>query len=250
MPAYNEEGCISEVIKSWLAALSQIAAKESPGFSTMMIIVNDGSKDKTGELLDLEAQKDSRIVPIHQQNGGHGVALRNAYEQAVARNAEWVFHVDSDDQFDPSDLEKLWSARSRTNFVLGRRLARQDALHRLVITRIVRLLNFIMYGCDIPDVNVPYRLIKGSYLAALLKVVPNRVFAPNIFLAVLAKKDGQDLVNIGVQHRDRHTGTVSIVRWKLIKICFRCAWELWEFRLLLDGKLKELKNLTQSTLGK
>src|SRR4051812_47597585 len=103
MPAYNEEGCITEVVSGWLNELGAI-----PGADVRMVVVNDGSRDKTGQLLDQLASRESRLIVVHQENGGHGKALRNAYEQALRANPDWVFHVDSDDQFMPRDFEQLW----------------------------------------------------------------------------------------------------------------------------------------------
>lgn len=226
MPAYNEEGCIGDVIRSWLGVFDSLGLA-----GAKMVVVNDGSRDKTGEILDSLKAGEERLVVIHQQNGGHGAALRHAYDAAVKLDPEWVFQTDSDDQFEAADLKLLWDRRSESKFILGRRLERKDARHRLVITRILKALNVLLFGRYIPDVNVPFRLIKGEYLKSLLEKVPPGVFAPNIFLAVLASRDGQSLMNIPVTHKDRRTGTVSIVKWRLIKACLRCVRELAEFRL-------------------
>lgn len=237
MPAYNEEGCIAEVITQWSTQLASMQLK-----SYCLIIVNDGSKDKTGEILDQIKSANSSIIVVHQQNAGHGMALRSAYEKALSLNPEWVFHVDSDDQFVPQDLQSLWAQRHRSNFMLGFRQKRFDATHRLVITRILRLLNLILFGVALRDANIPFRLVRASYLKLLLSIVPATVFAPNIFLSVLAARDGQDLISMPVSHRDRQTGVVSIVRWRLIKACLRCVAELWSFRLNLNKSLIYLRH--------
>ncbi|MCO6432075.1 MAG: glycosyltransferase family 2 protein [Deltaproteobacteria bacterium] len=236
MPAYNEEGCIAEVVKRWLGEISLI-----PDAAVEMIVVNDGSRDSTGEILDSIAAHEPQLIVVHQKNGGHGTALLRAYREALQRNPDWVFHVDSDDQFLPQDFVKLWSRRGESQFIMGRRAVRHDAFHRLVITRILLLFNMLIFGAFLKDANVPYRLIKGSYLRKLLGVLPQDVFAPNIFLAVLARKDGQDLMEIPVGHRDRETGKVSIVRWRLIKACLRCVRELFLFRAGLSSSLHRLR---------
>ena len=241
MPAYNEEGCIQPVAKGWVEALKTLGVA-----NPRLVVVNDGSKDRTGTLLDEVAKTEPILTVVHQQNAGHGRALRHAYEKAVSLGAVWVFHVDSDDQFDPADLEKLWSLRSRSNFISGFRQDRHDGLHRLVITRIMRTMNLLLFGAWLKDANVPFRLIEGRYLKLLLEAVPATVFAPNIFLSVLAKRDGQDLMFIPVGHRERETGKVSIVRWRLIKACLRCVRELADFRMKLGGTLRRLKQQRQA----
>jgi hypothetical protein len=77
----------------------------------------------------------------------------------------------------------------------------------------------------------------------LLERLPAGVFAPNIFLAVLAARDGKKLMSIPVTHRDRRTGTVSIIRMKLLKVCFRSARELVLFRVMLPQAVRELRKL-------
>ncbi len=235
MPAYNEEGCIADVVKSWLALFDAIGLENSK-----MVVVNDGSKDRTGELLDWVSASEPRLIVRHQENGGHGKALLHAYREGLKTNPQWVFQVDSDDQFLPQDFRLLWEKRSQSNFILGRRAHRQDALHRLIITRIVRFLNLCLFGKYVVDANIPFRLIRGSYLTLLLQQIPQNVFAPNIFLSILAAVDGQNLMSIPVQHRDRRTGKVSIVRLKLLKACWRCVRELYAFRRDLQGTLVEL----------
>jgi dolichol-phosphate mannosyltransferase len=225
MPAYNEEGCIEDVIKSWFSVVDRLSLK------ARLVVVNDGSKDKTGVLLDALATREPRLVVKHQTNAGHGKALLHAYRVGLEQKSEWIFHVDSDDQFEVNDFDLLWNRRKESRFILGLRKARKDALHRLVITRIVRLVNAVLFGRYIPDANIPFRLIRASYLEELLKRLPEEAFAPNIFLSILAARDGEKLLNIPVTHRDRRTGTVSIVKWKLIKVCFRCVGELLKFRV-------------------
>ena len=235
MPAYNESGCIEAVTNSWLSSFNKLNIQDAK-----LIVVNDGSKDNTGEILDKAAESDSRLMVVHQQNGGHGNALMNAYKKSLEFSPQWVFHVDSDDQFKPDDLTKLWSKRNESKFILGYRAVRHDAFHRLVITKILVLINFFLFRVFLKDSNVPFRLIKGEYLRRLINLLPAGVFAPNIFLTVLAARDGQNLMHIPITHEDRKTGQVSIVKWKLIKVCIRSAKELYLFSLALKSKIKEL----------
>lgn len=228
MPAYNESECIEGVVSSWRDAL-----KNAVGEAFRMIVVNDGSKDDTGARLDQLSRQFSELVVIHQKNAGHGAALMTAYREAAKLNSKYVFHVDSDDQFDPADFQLLWSRRDESPFILGFRKKRYDAFHRLVITNVLRILLLAIFQVFIHDANIPFRLIRRDYLAELLGRIPDSIFAPNIFLAVAAKHDGYPTLDVPVHHRDRRTGEVSIVRMGLIKACIRSAKELFRFRLAL-----------------
>jgi dolichol-phosphate mannosyltransferase len=242
MPAYNEQDCIESVLRTWDEEL-----KRTVGGSYKLLVVNDGSRDKTGQIIDRLAQDMPSLVPVHKPNGGHGSALFVGYEKALSLNPEWIFQTDSDDQFVPSDFALLWNKRSSSSFLLGRRRARNDAFHRLVITRILRLFLFLIFGAYIVDANVPFRLIRAGYLKRLLPLLPEGAFAPNIFLAVLAARDGQIKGQTPVTHLRRMTGHVSIVRWKLIKVCFRCVKELFFFRLHLSSAMSTLEEIPAKT---
>ena len=239
MPAYNEEGCIRKIVDSWTNLLKRVTSGPDKG---KLVVVNDGSKDDTGKILDELSESNPYLEVVHQKNGGHGNALLHAYRKAIELQAKWVFQTDSDDQFIPEDFDLLWEKRNESNFIMGYRKHRYDAFHRLVITRIVRLVILLLYGVYLKDSNIPYRLINGSFLDHLLKQLPDHEpFAPNIFLAVLAKKSGQNLFEIPIQHKDRETGQVSIIKWRLIKVCIQSFNELWSFRQGIRNKAQSLK---------
>jgi dolichol-phosphate mannosyltransferase len=238
MPTYNEQGCIESVVRAWNVEFSRHF-----GDQFKLVVVNDGAKDATPQILEKLKAELPMLEVVHQQNAGHGAALLTAYKHAVTLKPDFVFQTDSDDQFLPEDFGRLWQRRNESDFILGRRLIRYDAFHRLIITRILRALLALVFQVWITDSNVPYRLIRGSYLARLLERLPAGVFAPNIFLAVLAARDGKKLMSIPVTHRDRRTGTVSIIRMKLLKVCFRSARELVLFRVMLPQAVRELRKL-------
>ena len=227
MPAYNEAGCIAESVRSWASLFKTVSGR--------LVVVNDGSKDQTGAILDRLALEIPQLTVIHQKNAGHGSAVLRGYHEALQFGPDFVFQTDSDNQFFVDDFWKLWEMRKHTNLVLGFRLIRKDALHRLVITRFVRWVMFGLFGEKIRDANVPFRLFTGPFLAQALTKVPHGVFAPNLFLSLLGARSGNDLCHVPVQHRDRATGKVSIVRLNLIRACFRCVRELRQFRRELQS---------------
>ena len=237
IPVYNEQDCIGEVITSW----GQFIQQYIPDTTFAIVVVNDGSKDNTPTILDNLAKQLPYLHVVHQKNGGHGNAVLNGYKESLNFQPDWVFQVDSDNQFIPEDFPKLWERRNESNFILGYRKKRYDDMNRLIITRIVRVVNLILFRVSILDSNIPYRLIKGSYLPKLLSALPYYPFAPNIFLSVMAKRDGNDVMSIPVTHKERETGQVSIIKWKLLKVCLRTTRELAYFSLTLSSRLRKLK---------
>ncbi|QRR01676.1 glycosyltransferase family 2 protein [Dyadobacter sandarakinus] len=238
MPAYNEQDCIEKVVTNWTDFLKH----RFPEDRTTLIVINDGSKDNTQVLLDQLSPKIPNLTVVHQKNGGHGNAVVNGYRKALALGSDYVFQTDSDDQFITSDFNKLWERKDQSEFVLGYREIRHDAGVRLFITKFLRSTIALVYGTYILDSNIPFRLIKGSFLKKLMAQLPDpEPFAPNIFLAVMAKKSGQQLFDIPITHKDRETGTVSIVKWNLWKVCIRSFKELLRFRLELNRKVRAIR---------
>lgn len=236
IPAYNEEKCIEKVVHSWMVNV----VKKHPG--SEMLIINDGSRDNTRQILDKLKKEYKELKVIHKINEGHGQTLVRGYVESAKTMHKWVFQTDSDDQFFPEDFDKLWKYRYKSNFILGDRFKRFDPSHRLIITKINLMLIIILFGCYIKDSNVPYRLMKIAYIKNLLSVLPKNLFAPNIILSILALKDGQDLISIPISHKERKTGKMSLVKWKLIKICFRVVKDLILFRLRLSRILNNIPN--------
>lgn len=238
IPAYNEEACIHEVVPNWIDGIAEVIPKDQ----FKLLVINDGSRDKTGVILDELTGQYPNLIAKHQLNGGHGNAIFNGYQMAVQMNPNFVFQTDSDDQFVPSDFKNFWDKRNESDFVLGFREVRNDDRFRLLITRILKYSLLFIYGTYINDANIPFRLIRTTFLNKLLKALPLQTpFAPNIFLSVLAKKSGQKLFNIPVLHKERETGEVSIRHMKLLKVCWQSFKELTQFRLQLNHLVKTLK---------
>jgi glycosyltransferase involved in cell wall biosynthesis len=219
--------------------LVEIFSKENIQFE--LIIINDGSKDNTGRLLDDLSGEFPNLIVKHQLNGGHGNAVVNGYKLAIEMNPQFVFQTDSDDQFEVSDFGKLWEKRNQSKFILGFREVRHDDPFRLLITRILKYSLLFIYGVKIKDANIPFRLIKTTFLSKLISSLPIKTpFAPNIFISVMAKKAQQEIFNIPVIHRERETGVVSIRHFKLLEVCWQSFKELLDFRIKLNKIVKDI----------
>jgi len=230
IPAYNEQACIASCLQGWTNILVEMGLAGQ----SKVLAVNDGSRDSTGAILDAIAKANSHVEVLHKENGGHGSAVMAGYRWAIAQNSKWVFQVDSDEQFVPSDLGVIWAQREQSPFLLGFRKERHDPAIRLRVSRILKLALASLFGRNIPDPNIPFRLMQTSYLESILNQVPEGVFAPNVFLSILAARDGINLGSLPVTHHERSTGTVSIAKIKLLRVCLRSLAELLVFRFRLS----------------
>src|SRR5215475_14722640 len=117
LPAYNEEPNIERVVRQVIAYV------EPKGIDFEILPVNDGSRDRTGEILTRLAQEAPRVRPQqHPQNRGYGAALRTGFDAASKR---YVFYMDGDGQFDIRDLDALLPlATDDDHIVTGFRIER------------------------------------------------------------------------------------------------------------------------------
>jgi glycosyltransferase involved in cell wall biosynthesis len=226
MPAYNEEEIIEKTVREWYGeVISRIPGSE-------LIVVNDCSKDMTGEVLARLAQEIPWLRPLTpESNGGHGRALRYGFDQVTQ---DWVFQTDSDQQHIPSDFWRVWEQRETSDFVLGVRSTRADGPVRVFITTVMRLANFVVWGMWISDANCPFKLMRRQALEKVLVRIPRDSFIPMVMLSILCRKMKYRVREVVVQHLPRRGGEQSLSGlWKWIKVGSRCFRQLLALRVCL-----------------
>jgi glycosyltransferase involved in cell wall biosynthesis len=126
-----------------------------------IVVVNDGSRDHTAEVLaELEPVFPELRVVHHPKNRGYGGALRTGFQTA---SKELVFYTDGDAQYDPREMERLFAVWEETSdFVNGVKIGRSDPLHRAVIGRIYHRFVRLWFGLRLSDVDCDFRLFRRS----------------------------------------------------------------------------------------
>ena len=135
IPTFNEEKIIKKVIQDWIKVTKKINSK--------IIVINDGSTDQTLRILKKINYK--KLIILNQKNAGHGPALLKGYNYALKTKTDYIFQVDSDNQFFASDFKKFWKNRKNYDLVLGFRKKRFDDNIRLIITKICRYLILLVF---------------------------------------------------------------------------------------------------------
>lgn len=231
MPCYNEEKVIETVIGDYYSEIIEKIADSE------FIVVDDCSRDQTLHILDKMQNKLPKLkilkIPI---NGGHGKAIRRGYETA---QKEWVFQVDSDNQFRAKDFWSLYKLTSEYDFILGFRKKRQDPPARLILARLIKLVNFILFRVWVKDANCPFRIIKRGLLRETLKHIGKGALAPNIMVSILIKMNRGKMAEIPITHYEGKTRIASLQNRKLFKFALEGFRQLWFFK----------KNLRTSTWG-
>ena len=222
MPVYNEQEIIEEVIRSiYRKIVSKIPDSE-------FIIVNDRSTDNTLNILkklSRELKKIRIITP--EKNGGHGKAIRLGFLNA---KKDWIFHIDSDAEYDPSEFWKLDELKGKYDIILGYRKRRKDPLNRLVTTRLARLVNFILFGSLIKDTNSAFKLMNRKVLHHIISVLPDDAFAYSILISIMGRHLGYRIMEIPVTHFGRKAGKRHYIGWKLMKGVFRGGKDMLSLR--------------------
>lgn len=96
IPAYNEEKTILQVLET-------VRAQKVDGVDIEVVVINDGSKDRTKDLLD--SRPDLYDHAIHQANGGKGAAVKAGLAKATG---EFILFQDADLEYDPADYAKIF----------------------------------------------------------------------------------------------------------------------------------------------
>ena len=219
IPVYNEEEIILKVISKALNFIKNTNSK--------ILIINDGSKDNTRKKLD--KIKSKKILIFHKKNEGHGKTLIFGYKKAINMKAEYVLQIDSDDQIAFNEFKKLIKYKKKYDFIIGNRQNRDDPFSRILISRFMKLIIFLLYGKYIVDPNCPLRIIKTSFLKQIINKISFSI-VPNILIAISSKKMNS-YKSVNVKHIKRYTGS-SIKFFKLYKTCTLAFFDIFKFKLL------------------
>lgn len=196
-PAYNDAGTIAS-----LAVAAHMTARQVTD-DYEVIVVEDGSPDHTGALLDELALHFPWLrVVHHERNRGYGGALRTGFRTA---SKELVFYTDGDAQYDPRELTILYDALTPdVDFVNGYKIGRSDPLHRIVIGRLYHWLVRSAFGLRLRDVDCDFRLMRREVFD---KVVLTR--SSGVICVELMKKvqdHGFRIAQVPVHHYHRSYG--------------------------------------------
>src|SRR5437764_276552 len=151
-PAFNEEANIRAVVED----ACRIIPKFAPVFE--IIVVNDGSKDRTGEICDDLAMEFSDVHVVHHaRNRGYGAALKTGIERA---RYDVIFFTDSDGQFDLREVAKLLEQTDAYDIVAGYRARRHDPPHRLLFAWGWNILVRSVLRTKIRDIDCAFKAFK------------------------------------------------------------------------------------------
>ena len=229
VPAYNESENINQLVSDWYP----VVEKHSAEGKSRLVVVDDGSRDNTYEILVRLAETRPLLRPLTKPNGGHGSAVLFAYRYALGQKADYIFQTDSDGQTDPAEFETFWEKRKSYDAIFGNRTKRGDGQSRAFVEKVLCLILRHYFKVSIPDANAPFRLMTGEYLEEFLPKMPEDYNLPNAMLTTLGVFFHKKVKFIPISFRPRQGGTNSINVRKILKIGRRALTDFKAIRVRL-----------------
>jgi glycosyltransferase involved in cell wall biosynthesis len=216
-PAYNEEDNISATVREALRVIPRIAEEFE------IIVVNDGSSDRTAERLS-ELLKDYPALRVitHPKNRGYGAALKSGFAHS---RYDYIFYTDGDGQFDIAEIEKLIPLTQTCDIAAGFRLKRKDPPYRIFNAKAYNLLVRLLFGLSARDIDCAFKIIKRT-VAKTIDLKSETQFISAEFL-IRAKKQGFAIKQCGVRHLPREKGKATGNNPLVVITTFAELFKLW-----------------------
>ncbi len=230
-PAYNEEENVERTVQ---LALEKIGPMVDG--SLEVLIVDDGSSDRTPQLADALAAADARVRVHHQPNRGYGGALKAGIENA---RGELISFSDGDLQFDLGEMQRLLDRLGDTSrpvdAVIGFRIKRRDPFHRLFIAKTYNTIVSIAFGLRVRDIDCAMKVFRREVFDGLRLDAEGPFLSAELLIKLRAR--GVKMAQVGVNHYPRAAGTNTGASFTKILRTFR---DLGVLRLALWTRRDEV----------
>lgn len=218
-PFWNEEQNLESVVKKAIPIAEKVAEKWE------IIMVDDGSSDKTLEIARKLAKEDERLIAVaHDKNRGYGAALKTGF--TTARYNLVVFN-DGDGQFDLGEIDKFLEKIDKCDLVIGYRKKRLDNPFRHILMNLLKIWDFVFFGFRFRDIDCGFKLFTKE---ALSKIMPFSSEGAMITTEILAraKKAKLKILEVEVNHYPRIYGDQSGGNLRVILRAIKESLLLWK----------------------
>lgn len=209
-PCFNEEQNVERVTREALTVASQISDDYE------IIIVNDGSRDRTAEIAEQLATQNPQVRVIHHEtNKGYGAALQTGFKNA---SKELVFYTDGDGQFKIEEIKKLLPHIEKYDIVSGYRINRRDPLYRRINAYMWGALVNTLFKLKVSDVDSAFKLYKRKIFDEITLTAEGAMIDTEILARAKAK--GYTITEVGVNHYPRAAGEQTGAKLSVILKAF------------------------------
>ncbi len=225
-PCYNDSATLQALIESALEILGELTEDYE------VIVVDDGSSDGSGEVIDALAASYERVrVVRHDRNRGYGAALRSGIKTS---SKDWVFYTDSDGQYDVRDLRRLHALSGAADVVNGYKRNRSDPWYRIFLGSTYNALIRLIFAIPIRDTDCDFRLMRGEMVRGLDLRSEGGAICVEMVKGLQAA--GASFAETPVSHYQREVGKSQFFRLKNLVIMSGELASLW-WRLLKRGEV-------------
>jgi len=220
MPAYNEESNIEDTLDACCAVLPEFVERFE------VVVVDDGSKDKTAEVIDRYAQHEPRVRLVrHPENKGYGAAVATGLQAA---HGDLVAFTDSDGQFTMLDLPQLLVRLQDHSVVVGYRYNRADNWMRKFNARCWNWLVRTVLGLRVRDLDCAFKLFRRDVVDRLTLTATGACINAEILMQCV--RSGEKICETPVTHWPRYHGAPTGAAFKVIFRALRELPSLWKYR--------------------
>ena len=224
LPAYNEEEVIADSVAAMVVTFESLAADYE------VIVVNDGSRDRTAAIVEDIGARNPRVrVVSHPRNRGYGAALWTGFTSATK---DLVFLTDGDKQFDVAELADFLPLLDGADMVIGYREPRADPFIRRLNGWGWNTIVTLLFGYTARDVDCAFKLFRRSLLDRVDVRATGATFSAEFLIK--ARRLGYVIRERNASHYPRGAGQATGARPAVILRAFR---ELFRLRLSLDQEL-------------
>ena len=228
IPVYNEEDNIKPLIAELREVLPDL------GRLYEIIFVDDGSRDRSFEILQEVASQDPQIRIIRfKKNAGQTAAFDAGFKAA---NGDIVVTMDADLQNDPHDIPRLVEKIGEFDIVCGWRHQRKDPWIKIVSSKIANFVRNKLSQEEIVDTGCSLKAYKREFLQQL------KLFnGMHRFFPTLAKMEGCTVTQVKVNHRPRRFGTTKYtISNRMVRAFADLLAVRWMKKRHLDYKIEEI----------
>jgi len=204
IPLYNEAGNVEQVVSDLVAAM------ESVGVDYELVLVNNGSRDATGEIIERLARDNPRLVTVHiPVNQGYGWGIVVGLQHCRGRYLGYAW---GDNQVRAEDVVRVFQRLRQGDVDLAKsyRVERHDGLQRLIITRVYNVVFPLVFPVDSLDVNGCPKLFTREAYDAIRPQSKDWFLDPEIMIK--ARRLDLRVAEVPVVFHRRASGR-SKVRW-------------------------------------
>lgn len=212
MPFYNEEANVERVVRAALDAGRRVSD------DVEVIVVNDGSRDRTEEIAERLARECPGVRAVHNRpNRGYGGAVIRGLLES---RKEWIFFTDGDGQFDMNEIPSLVQLLGGCDFAVGYRLKRADPWIRKLNAFCWGTLVRTLFGLRVRDIDCAFKLLPRRLIDQVGPKLASQGALISTELLARAQREGYRIAEVGVHHYPRTAGVQTGAKLRVIARAF------------------------------